>query len=167
VLEPGWNLWSVPMTVPGGLTASGLLQAIGPTGIAVSILDKVSGEYKMFISGDEPAVYDFPIELGEGCYVWVSEETEFSLEGELVYSAQTDLVAGWNIVGFSELGSMMASEMLTKVVGCTAIAVSSLDPMTGQYSMYILDDGPAYDFEVGSGQAYFLWVDGPGQLVIG
>jgi uncharacterized repeat protein (TIGR01451 family) len=166
-LEPGWNLWSVPMIIPGGLTASSLLQAIGPTGVAVSILDKASGEYKMFISGDEPVLYDFPIELGDGCYVWVSEETQFGLEGELVYSAQTDLVSGWNIVGFSELGSMMASEMLTKVVGCTAIAVSSLDPITGQYSMYIVDDGPAYDFLVGAGQAYFLWVDGPGQLVIG
>jgi hypothetical protein len=167
VLEPGWNLWSVPMILPGGLTASSLLQAIGPTGVAVSILDKASGQYKMFVSGDEPVLYDFPIGLGDGCYIWVSEATQFSLEGELVYSAQIDVVAGWNIVGFSELGSMMASEMLTKVVGCTAIAVSSLDPMTGQYSMYVVGDGPAYDFEVGAGLAYFLWVDGPGQLVIG
>jgi hypothetical protein len=166
VLEPGWNLWSVPMTIPGGLTASKLLEAIGPAGAAVSKLDKASGEYLMYVVGDDPVLYDFPIDLGEGCYIWAMEKTRFGLIGDLVYSSQTDLVAGWNIVGFSQLGSMMASELLTNVDGCTAWAVSCLDATTGEYLMYVLGDAAEYDFEVGAGLAYFVWADGPGHLMV-
>ena len=164
-LEPGWNLWSVPMIVPGGLTAAGLLDAVGPNGVAVSKLDSATGEYQMYVVGDTTG--DFPIVLGEGYYVFVTDQTRFSLLGELVYSQEIGLLAGWNIIGFSELGSMMASELLTHVTGCYAMAVSFLDPVTGEYTMYVDGDGPLCDFVVGAGSAYYLWVDGPGLLVIG
>jgi len=163
VLDAGWNLWSAPIDVNGGLTAKGLLEAVGPNGLIVSKLNKTSGKYLSYVAGDDKG--DFPIVLGEGYYIWVSAFTTFTLEGTIVAASEADLVAGWNIVGYSQLKPAMASELLTMVDGCTAWMVSYLDSETGRYYSYVLGDGAEYDFVVTQGRAYFVWVDGPGSMV--
>jgi len=162
-LQAGWNLWSTPMDVPG-LTASGLLSAIGPNGWMITKLNEATGVYDTYISGDDPW-YDFPIVLGEGYYIYATDYTLFRLSGQWSDSNQIQLVAGWNIVGHNQLHCIKASELLGMVTGCNPLMVTALDAETGIYNTYIIGDEPWYDFYLIPGGAYYLWVDGPGQIV--
>jgi hypothetical protein len=163
VLEPGWNLWSTPVMVDG-LTAKGLLQTIGSNGVAVAKFDTSTGRYIGYAT-DLPDSYDFPVLMGEGYFIWVSSETSFVLRGTFESPSATDVSLGWNLVGYNTMRPVMASELLQMVDGSNAIAIAYLDAETGRYEGYVAGDNARYDFQVTPGRAYFLWVDGPGQIL--
>jgi hypothetical protein len=165
VLEAGWNLWSAPITV-SGLTAAGLLEAIGPAGLLVTALDESKVEYYSYLSGWS-SDYDFPIVAGDGYYVYVMERVSFILVGDLIGPSEVELVAGWNIVGYNSLTAVKASELLGMVTGCNALLVTGLDAAEARYYSYLSGWSSDYDFTVSPGKAYFIWVDGPGTLVYG
>jgi hypothetical protein len=162
VLEKGWNLWSSPLMV-SGLTAKGLLSAIGPNGKAVTRLDASAGKYNSYVSGYDDS-YDFPIVLGQGYYVYAKQKTSFTLTGEFLETSSAPLAKGWNIVGYDKLQPMKASQLLASVTGSHAKAVTYLDAATGTYHSYVKGYSAAYDFTMTQGRSYFLWVDGAGTL---
>jgi protocatechuate 3,4-dioxygenase beta subunit len=164
VLHKGWNLWSTPLLVKGGLTAKGLLAAIGPAGVMVTKLDTASQKWVSYVFED-PDKFDFAIELGKGYYVWVSSYTVFQLRGDLVLDSTSPLSKGWNIMGYSSLEPIMASEALNMVSGTTAWMITYLDAETGKYISYVKGDPAKFDFVVTPGRAYFIWVEGPGSMV--
>ena len=163
VLQPGWNLWSSPVRVHG-LTAGGLLEAIGPAGLLVTGLDEGSAKYYSYMA-DWDASYDFPIVAGDGYYIYVTERVYFTLSGDLIGPSQVELKAGWNIVGYSRLTTTKASALLDMVSGCDALLVTGLDGKDARYYSYMDGWDSAYDFTLSAGQAFFIWVDGPGTLV--
>jgi hypothetical protein len=163
LLQAGWNLWSSPVSVPG-LTAAGLLEAIGPAGLLVTGLDEGSATYYSYM-GDWAPDYDFPIVAGDGYYVYVTERVHFTLTGDLIESSQVELKAGWNIVGYNRLTTTKASALLGLVSGCNALLITALDGEEARYFSYMGGWDPAYDFSVSAGQAFFIWVDSPGVLV--
>jgi hypothetical protein len=162
VLKAGWNLWSVPMKVDG-LTAKGLLDAIGPNGLYVVKLDKATGKYLSFVKGD-PATLDFAITLGSGYYVWASAPVSFTLLGVLAPTTDSPLAAGWNIVGYNTLEPMYASELLSKAKGTDAWLIVEYDSSTGKYASYVKGDPAKFDFLVTPGRAYYVWANGLGVL---
>ena len=162
-LQAGWNLWSVPMVVPG-LTAMKLLSITEGAALAVTKMDKLTGDYASYVYS-APADFDFAIEPGEGYYIWSSTSVYFTLKGTLVPASDTvELVSGWNLVGFSQMRGIMASELLANTAGCVAYAITGLDPLTGEYFSYVLGAPADFDFEVTPGMGYYIWVDGAGQL---
>jgi hypothetical protein len=161
VMKAGWNLWSSPIKVTG-LTAKSLLQKIGPNGLVVTMLDKTTGKYKSYVAGD-PDKFDFPIELGKGYYVWVDQDAAFTMVGVLEPTEDIPVDAGWNILGYSQLEPMMASELLNKVSGTNGWILVELDH-TGKYRSYVSGDPAKFDFVVSPGKAYYLWVDGAGSI---
>jgi hypothetical protein len=163
VLSEGWNLWSCPMEVEG-LTAMSLLEAIGPTGLAVSRLSNADDRYYSYSIG-ESALYDFSIVRGVGYFVYVTSDTTFLLRGEFGPANDAPLGEGWNIVGFSQLKPVMASEFLSMVEGGNALVVSYLDKEDERYYSYVLGEPELYDFVVSPGRAYFIWVDADATLV--
>jgi hypothetical protein len=162
VLEPGWNLWSTPVMVDG-LTAKGLIEKIGPAALVVARFDTSVGQYTTYVANITDA-YDFPVLMGEGYYIWVSSETSFVLRGTFESPSAKELDAGWNLVGYNTVRPAMASEFMQMVDGCSALVVAYLDAETGLYEAYVVGDNARYDFQVTPGRAYFIWVDGPGQL---
>jgi hypothetical protein len=163
VLEPGWNLWSTPIIVDE-LTAKGLLEIIGETALMVAKFDTKAGEYIVYVV-DYKDVYDFPVLMGEGYYIWVSSKTSFVLKGTFESPSVRELDAAWNLVGYNSVRPAMASDLLQMVDGCTAIMVVYLDAETGRYEAYVVGDNLRYDFQMTPGRAYYIWVDGPGQIV--
>jgi hypothetical protein len=164
VLRSGWNLWSCPMKVTG-LTASSLLTAIGPNGLMVVKLNKTSGKYEGYVVNDL-LKFNFPIVQGQGYYIWSYAASSFTLKGLLTASSSVDLKEGWNIVGYSQLKPMMASEVLKKISGTSALMIVTLDSHTGKYKGYVTGDPAKFDFLVTPGKAYYIWVDGTGVLTI-
>jgi hypothetical protein len=164
LLEAGWNLWSTPMVVDG-LTAKGLLEAIGPSGFVVTKYDQAQGRYITYVVGDSSAE-DFPIIAGEGYFVYALEKTSFVLRGHFEALPTHELSSGWNFIGYSQLKPIMASELLTMVDGSYGLVVTCYDRDTARYYSYVLGDGPSEDFAITQGNAYFLWVGGPSSLVL-
>ena len=163
-LQPGWNMWSMPLKVVPGLTAKSLLSTIGSAGLIVSKLDAATGLYASYISGWDDA-YDFPIVPGEGYFVYATDHASFTIEGDQIGSSQVPLSTGWNLVGWNKLTTGKASDLLGMATGCNGYIVSYLDSRTGLYYSYAAGWSAEYDFTVVYGQAYFMWVDGPGALV--
>jgi hypothetical protein len=161
-LNQGWNLWSMPIVV-NGLTAKDLLKAIGANGQAVTKLDKAADKYMSYVSGYGDA-YNFPIVTGQGYYVYVKQTVTFTLKGDLTGAGSIPVSKGWNIVGYNNMESTSASELLNSVSGTTAKAVSWLDGQTKTYHSYVKGYSSAYDFAISPGRAYFIYVDGAGTL---
>jgi hypothetical protein len=167
MLHAGWNLWSAPMKVTG-LNAKGLLDAIGSNGLIVVKLDKATGKYVSWVRGDENipslAGNNFAIALGSGYYVWASVPTTFQLMGVLAPTTDSSLAAGWNIVGYSTLEPMYASEMLAKAKGTNAWIIVEYDTSSAKYTSYVKGDPAKFDFLVTPGRAYYVWADGVGVI---
>jgi hypothetical protein len=130
----------------------------------VSRLDKSDERYYSYSIG-EPDRLDFPIVRGVGYFVYVTEDTVFTLTGMFGPANDAPLGAGWNIVGFSQLKPVMASEFLNMVEGGHALMVSYLDAEEGRYYSYSVGEPDRYDFVVSQGRAYFVWVDSDSILV--
>jgi hypothetical protein len=167
ILKAGWNLWSVPMKV-NGLTAKGLLDAIGPSGLMVVKLDTATGKYVSWVRGDENipslAGNNFAIVLGSGYYVWANVPVNFKLLGILAPTTDSPLAAGWNIVGYNTLEPMYASELLSKAKGTNASLIVGYDYSDGKYVGYAKGFPAKFDFLVTPGRAYYVWADGVGAL---
>ncbi len=105
VLKKGVNLWSSPLEITGGLMASDLAAAIGPTAMRISMYDTATKTYKDFLPlfNDADGPEDFPILVGVGYFVVVSVDTAFVLEGDLATNAVVSLAGGINILGYTEL----------------------------------------------------------------
>ena len=161
-LRRGWNLWSCPMTVEN-LSAKSLLATIGTSGLIVSKLDKTLDKYVSYVVGD-PDKFDFPIVAGEGYYVWSSDPNHFTLKGELLPSSSIQLKTGWNMIGYSSMQPMMASELLENIEGGHGLIVASKNPDTGKYHSYVVGDSAKLDFTISPGNAYYIWADGPSVL---
>ncbi len=158
-LEKGWNLWSMPFVVDG-LTASGLLQAIGPSGSMVTMLDEAEGRYYTYMAGTNMS--DFAIEASEGYFVFVTADTSFTLTGYFPEVSSTSLQGGWNFIGYSSLEPEMASELLVRAGG---LMLTCYDEESGRYVSYMSGESAEYDFLVTPGKAYYIWVSGPCDLV--
>jgi hypothetical protein len=106
---------------------------------------------------------DFPIGLGEGVYVWVSGAAAFVLQGTFA-DTDTSVETGWNLVGYTQLKPVKASQLLGGADGCTALVVVGMDTNTGKYLAYVSGDPAKYDFDITPGRAYYVWCDGAGVL---
>ena len=171
VLTKGWNLWSSPLAITGGLTASQLATAIGSSVAKISKLDTATGQYTTFIPGfNQPgSANDFVIELGKGYFVVTKSETSFVLKGEFAVKTTAALYSGWNIVGYTSMKPTTASQLVTLVSGAKVLRISYLDQDTGQYKSFIPGfnkPGSTYDFTITQGRAYFLVTAGAATLNI-
>jgi hypothetical protein len=159
-LEKGWNLWSTPIVVDG-LTASSLLAAMGGSGLMVTALDEAERRYHSYVAGDRTE-YDFAVEAGVGYFVYVTSDTSFTLTGYFPEVASTPLQEGWNFIGYSSLQPEMASQLLERVDG---LVLTCFDEESGRYVSYVYGDGAEYDYLVTPGNAYYVWVGAPCDLV--
>jgi hypothetical protein len=167
VLTKGWNLWSSPLAIEGGLTASQLATAIGANCLKISKLDLATGRYVSYIPGLPTT--DFAIELGIGYFVVTKEFTSFVLKGEFAMQTSAALIKGWNIVGYTSMEPITASQLAGLVSGTTVYKISYLDQDTGRYSSFIPavhKPGSVYDFTVTQGRAYFVVTAAAGTLSI-
>jgi hypothetical protein len=95
----------------------------------------------------------------------VSSDTVFKMKGDLAFHGKVPLVKGWNIMGYTSLKPVMASELLEMVDGSTAWMITYLDTEAGRYVSYVKGDLEKFDFVVTQGRAYFIWLEGSGSLV--
>jgi len=171
VLKKGVNLWSSPLEIPGGMMASGLAAAIGPTAVKITMYNTTTKTYNSFLPAYNKAgsEYDFPILFGVGYYVAMSADAAFTLEGNLVSNAVVQLAGGVNILGYTELVPILASDLASHITGAKVYKITYYDPVAKVYKSFlpgINKVGSQYDFTVTQGRAYFVATSGPANLAL-
>jgi hypothetical protein len=137
---------------------------MGGKGLYVTALDKAEMRYHSYIVDPVfgPIGDDFAIEAGVGYFVGASADTAFTLTGYFPDVSSTSLQQGWNLIGYSSLQPEMASQLLERVGG---LALTCFDEESGGYLTYIQGWSPEDDYLVTPGNAYYIWVVGPCDLV--
>jgi hypothetical protein len=168
VLKPGMNIWSTPLQKTVQIRASELAAAIGSSCLMISKWNTTTKAWQSFIVGFTHANtnLDFRLQNGQGYYIVSKVFTSFQLEGDLVTGAQINLAAGINVIGFSTLKPMAASDFV-KLVSLQSgkVKLVSMLGSDNKWQSYIPGFTPinsAYNFAMSQGHAYLVYTDGPG-----
>ena len=171
-LQPGWNLFSMPIASPTTFTVNGtVLSCFSYNASTGSYLPQVFSQAGLTQANPNPY---------QGYWVFCSTPTQVTVAGLLDTSSplQTSLVAGWNLVGTPASSDLAASALQFDSESLASAASSSLlgsqpfvySPASGAYSGLSYQTGvfPAFEatwvfaFEAGTLSA----AGGPGSFAL-
>ena len=169
-LLPGWNFVSVPLC--------DFVYAASTLGLApfdiVSRWDPMSQTYDTdYIMGFSGPADDFAILGNIGYWIWVSVPEDITLTGghPYRYAAYNQGLGGgggggWVSIGFSSFDTHTASEIASLITGENVLVVSKWDASTQEFIDFVVGfSNASYDFVLNSGEACWVWVDGPGGVL--
>jgi hypothetical protein len=144
----GWNLITMPIDYD--MMASNLAESIKDC-LSVNRWDALNQTYRPYIVGI-PAL-DFPINPGIGLFVDTETIGDIIFVGPPALDVSIDLEIGWNLVGWYNVSSTMASSLAENISGCES--VNAWDALNQTYRPYIVGI-PALDFVVTPGMGLFV-----------
>ncbi|HEX9907773.1 MAG TPA: hypothetical protein VGB78_04815 [Thermoplasmata archaeon] len=166
-LVAGWNMVTVPL-VNTWYMANNL--SLAPMDV-VCAWDPLSQTYdRNYYVGASPPGSNFPIEEGEGYWIYSGTAKTLTLEGDLPTGEQSYYIGvpasgGWALVGLTSLKTTWnASDipMMYSVAGGIRV-VASWDPRMQTYESYY-PGVPTTDFRLVPGWAFWCWCTASGTL---
>ena len=156
-LVTGYNMISMPLNDTSVTNASSLIDKIGADCTEVSKWDKDTQGWKAYAPG-QPAIFDFDIGGGEGCFVSMSGPATVVFTGMGWTSPFTiSLVTGYDMIGIpvNDTSVTNASSLIDKIgVDCTE--VSKWDKDTQGWKAYAPGQPSIFDFDIGGGEGCFV-----------
>ena len=143
----GWNLITIPFQT--SWMASDLLTLM-PNATLVSWYDTVNETYKTATSGGG---YDFPLQCGWGYFVYVTNDSNVTVDGSPCSNVSVSLDVGWNMIGWYHDDDTMASSLMQNISNCTMI--SWYDTVSQTFKTRTSDGG--YDFIISQGMGVFVY----------
>jgi hypothetical protein len=122
----------------------------------VSRFDAVNQTFKTFIVGGPPS-FDFPIVDGFGYFVLVDQGSTLSVSGYRIDTVSVPLSVGWNMIGWYQSTTTMASSLGSNISGCQM--VSWFDSVNQTFKTYIVGGPPSFDFTIQAGMGLFVLVN--------
>jgi hypothetical protein len=161
-LESGWNLVSLPVIPVIPYTAESACQEINRQGGDVTHIERWGvGDWDSHFCG-LPAD-DFPLELGEGYFIYSNVESTWTIVGEEVMAPVTlNLRLGWNAIGVPHTNRHTAESLCDDLTaqGATVLEINRwyADGWDGHVC-----NVPVNDFAIEIGRGYLLntTTDGP------
>jgi hypothetical protein len=163
ILQQGYNLFAYPVTVPSGLTAFDLLQALGAA-TEVNAIDRFtlgtsSFDRAQYLNGTAAGV-DFPIRRGEGYVVHMDAQKVVSFAGG-TDCPNLDLVRGLNLIGVACPPATYSAFNLLQDLGAPfeIEKVERFNPDTGTYETAQYDGAghpSGVNFSVRNGEGYVV-----------
>ncbi|MDI6916698.1 MAG: C25 family cysteine peptidase [Thermoplasmatales archaeon] len=147
-LSTGWNLITPPV-IKSGYRAGDLVNNIpNCTHVAnwsngMILFSKSTGENNFTVTG------------GYGYFVYVANNTTFSLTGNVVKNVQMNLAKGWNNIGWFNDTKINASDLASSVGNCTAVAY--WNNTLGRFIVHPVNSSIS-DFTVEKGKGYFVYL---------
>ncbi|MCG2826814.1 MAG: C25 family cysteine peptidase [Thermoplasmatales archaeon] len=147
-LSTGWNLITPPV-IKSGYRAGDLANNIpNCTHVAnwsngMILFSKSTGENNFTVTG------------GYGYFVYVANNTTFSLTGNVVKNVQMNLAKGWNNIGWFNDTKINASDLASSVGNCTAVAY--WNNTLGRFIVHPVNSSIS-DFTVEKGKGYFVYL---------
>jgi hypothetical protein len=162
-LTTGFNLFAYPIEVPGGLTAFGLLTALGTDSEVVGLqrLDAATQTYEeASYVGGVPSGVNFAITSAEGYVVEMLVDKLVTFSG-VAACATHDLDGGTNLIGFPCFpGGFKTRDMLSHLGTDVELAgTQAFDPVTGRFETTVYSGGlpTGADEPVAAGRGYFVY----------
>lgn len=160
-----WTLVSWPV-VNNSIKASDLTdnEALGIS--IVAIFDPVQQTFKSYTVGD-PSDFDFTLSTDMGVFVWGNHDDSFPVYGRLADPHSISLYPDWNLIGWSTLDRVAASNILAHNSNVQIIA--RYEVSTQSYQSITVGDPSDFDFTLRDGEGYFVYSIGsePVLLFIG
>lgn len=150
-----FNEIALPLAIQGINNAEELMQAI-PFCNSVARWNPNQQTYEQYIPGVPPT--NFSIETGYPYYVNVTQETVFTLMGEIVNSTFTLITTSSTnfneiVLPMDKIGITKASELMADIPSCNSVAYWNANIQT--YQQYI-PGVPPTDFTVKVGYPYYV-----------
>jgi len=153
-LNSRWNLINLPRETSMTM-ASDLAENISDC-LSVNSWDAENQTYRPYIVGGPPD-FDFQINQGMGLFVDLTKSSNFIITGILPSDISIDLFIGWNLLGWYQDNSTMASTLAENISGC--LSVNAWDSVNQTYRPYIIGGPPDFDFAVTPGMGLFVDVN--------
>ena len=154
-LFEGWNLITIPCY--NNWTAKTLGQNISYCKI-ISRWNSSIQQYESYLVGISPPEYDFDIEDGKGYFIYVENDTVFSMVGLPIENVSFPLHIGWNLIGWFRNETTNASSLAENIKNCTI--VSKWNATLQQFQSYLVGiSPPEFDFEIKQGMGMFIYTN--------
>jgi len=150
-INVGWNL--LGLCVDNHMTMSSDLAGDIRDCLSVNSWDAVNQTYRPYIVGGPPD-FDFPISPGMGLFVDADDASTLMLSGSVPVDVSVDLSIGWNILGWYNVSSTMASSLAENISGC--LSVNAWDGVNQTYRPFIVGGPPDFDFPISPGMGLFV-----------
>jgi hypothetical protein len=162
-LHSGWNLISLPV-INSSFTAKSFTEAIKFSRsenleVQFIVTCDLTGNYKQYIVGFSEDSDDFEIKPDYGYYIYLNNETTFSIYGTAPGQRNVDLKKGWNLIGWTSLNTTNAST-LVHLSGNNIKYITMRNETTGEYQTYIAGLSREEDnFLIEPGRGYFVYAE--------
>jgi len=164
----GRNMISFPLITWTSYTASSFASEIAGGGGAVTKIecyDVATDTYLTYIPGVSGPEDDFPMISDVGYNIYTAGNANLRITGDAPGSRSVSLFSGWNLIGFTELKSIKASQLASRI-GSLCDAIDWYNPATGGYESYLPGvSGPEYDFTIRPGYGLLVYMEGSSTLV--
>jgi len=154
-LREGWNLITIPCKC--NLTASSLGNLI-PNCSIISKWNATLQQFQSYLVGISPPEFDFEIKQGIGYFIYVNNDTTFSIIGLPISNVSVPLHIGWNLIGWFKNETTTASLLGQNITNCSII--SKWNASLQQYQSYLVGiSPPEYDFAIKKGMGIFIYTN--------
>ncbi len=151
MLYKGWNL----IAIPNNWTAKTLGQNISYC-VAISRWNGSIQKYESYLVGISPDEFDFAIENGRGYFIYIKNDTIFSVKDKIT-NFSIPLYVGWNLIGWFK-NATMASLLAENITNCSI--VSKWNAIVQQFYSYLVGISPdEFDFEIRKGMGIFVYIN--------
>ena len=148
-LSNGWNLITIP--VDSGHTAESLGQSIPGCSVVVRF-DAANQTFSTHVVG---IPWDnFQIENGDGYQVYVTGDTQFTVNGYPIENISIPICTGWNMIGWFQDYDISAESLGENIDGCTVICKFNAETQT--YTTHVVGI-PYNNFQITAGMAFFIY----------
>lgn len=161
-IPEGFSLFAHPTAVSPGLSAYGLLSALGVGGPGEEIarLDPLTGLYETAgFSGGVPIGVDFPIATNEGYVLKLDTQGQFRFEGA-PDSPLIDLASGLNLIGLPSVPGGLTAFTLLQAIGDDSVVQSivSFEPDNAVFESATYEGGvpTGVNFPIEIGRGYYV-----------
>jgi len=157
----GYNMVGIPVNDVAVTNASTLIAKIGPNCTEVFKWDKDTQMWRSYIPG-MPAIFDFDIEGGDGCFVTMVDTATVIFTGEGWESPFTiSLATGYDMISIpvNDVAVINASTLIAKI-GSNCTEVFKWDKDTQMWRSYIPGMPAIFDFDIEGGDGCFVTMIG-------
>ncbi len=146
----GWNLITIPYE--NNFTAKSLGNAISQCNIIAKWNSSIQ-QYQSYLVGISPPEFDFEIEDGKGYFIYLKNNTIFSIKRNPIENVSIPLHIGWNLIGWFKNATMAS---LLEIENCSIIA--KWNASMQQFQSYLVGiSPPEYDFVIRKGMGIFIY----------
>jgi len=151
----GWNQITIP--VDNNWNASDLGANITDC-LQVSYWNNTMGQYQSWLVGISDPEDDYPILPGRGYFVGMYINSSLFALGQPVLNVSIPTGQGWNMIGWYNETSIMASNLADNITGC--LQVSYWNNTMGQYQSWLVGiSDPEDDYALHRGMGFFVSID--------